>query len=54
MLGLVNPDFDRHISKKFQKTEKKIGRIILRHLWNFDIEKNLCVQNVIKIFLPLQ
>ena len=32
MVGLVKPEVDRHISKKFQKTEKKIGPIKLGHL----------------------
>ena len=25
MVGLVKPEMDRHISKKFQKTEKKLA-----------------------------
>ena len=32
ILGLVNPNLVRHINKKFQKTEKKIGHVKLRHL----------------------
>ena len=32
ILGLVNPNLVRHISKKFQKTEKKIVSIELGHL----------------------
>ena len=32
MVGLVKPEVDRHISKKFQKTEKKIELIELRHM----------------------
>ena len=31
ILGLVNPNLVRHISKKFQKTEKKIVPIKLGH-----------------------
>ena len=34
MVGLVNPEVDRHISKKISKTGKKIGRRKLRHLKN--------------------
>ena len=35
MVGLVKPEVDRHISKKFQKTEKKVGHIDLRHFFEF-------------------